>query len=401
MKISSLLPKAQTSLRRTLSMPPREAVQRAVRRLHDVTGAAEIDVPLLDSEFADSLGATAPSMRHLLTAGTPLKLGWLCTPPQIGSGGHTTFFRMVEAAESEGHTCTILLYDRHHGDPAAHEQVIRAGWPTLRAAVVSADHDWGGIDAAIASSWQTAHVLARQSNVLAKLYFVQDFEPFFYPRGSLYALAEDSYRLGLRIIALGRMVHTRLAVEVGVASDEVPFGCDRDTYRILDRDRHREGIVFYCRPGADRRGFLLARLALRRLAEIRPDITIHTYGDEPDSLAFPAISHGRLTPRELNFLYNRCRAGLALSFTNISLVAAEMAAAGVVPVVNDSPDARADFTNPFAQWALPTPAGIAQGLISAVDSRRQPMEVSASSGDGWTRTQRMTLDVIHDEVYRK
>src|SRR5689334_10120771 len=36
--------------------------------------------------------------------GQPLTVGWVCTPPSAGSGGHTTMFRMVAALEAHGHT---------------------------------------------------------------------------------------------------------------------------------------------------------------------------------------------------------------------------------------------------------------------------------------------------------
>ena len=43
----------------------------------------------------------------------------------------------------------------------------------------------------------TAYVAAHFANARRKFYLVQDFEPMFYPAGTMYALAEESYRLGL------------------------------------------------------------------------------------------------------------------------------------------------------------------------------------------------------------
>ena len=45
-------------------------------------------------------------------------------------------------------------------------------------------------------------------------------------------------------------------------------------------------------------------------------------------MPFPAVNHGRITPAELAALYNRCTAGLTLSFTNVSLVPDELLACG-------------------------------------------------------------------------
>ena len=137
----------------------------------------------------------------------PARLGWVCAPTGAGSGGHTTLFRMVEAAEKRGHTCVLFLYDAFQGDFRRHEALIRKHWPHLRAEIRDAASGISDVDAAIASSWQSAHALAaRGQSPMRRLYFVQDYEPYFYPRGSLYSLAEDTYRFGFRCITLGDMV---------------------------------------------------------------------------------------------------------------------------------------------------------------------------------------------------
>ena len=97
-------------------------------------------------------------------------------------------FRMIEGLEQAGHRCVIYLYDRFDGDPASHEAAIRSSWARVRAEVRPLDSQIRDVDACFATSWQTAHVLARRSETwpCRRLYLVQDFEPFFYPRGSEY-----------------------------------------------------------------------------------------------------------------------------------------------------------------------------------------------------------------------
>ena len=51
--------------------------------------------------------------------------------------------------------------------------------------------------AIFATSWPTAYVVRSTPTPGARFYLVQDYEPMFYPAGTLYALAEESYRLGL------------------------------------------------------------------------------------------------------------------------------------------------------------------------------------------------------------
>ena len=136
-----------------------------------------------------------------------LRIAWVTTPPDKGSGGHTTMFRMVQALEAAGHECVLALHNHYDSDLAERTQIIREGWPAIRAGVASLPDGLDGADAAIATAWQTAHALARHGTApMRRLYFVQDYEPLFYPRGSEAALAELSYRFGYRTIALGDMV---------------------------------------------------------------------------------------------------------------------------------------------------------------------------------------------------
>ncbi len=377
--------------------------QRLARYAYLRLGAGVLNEPLYDDDIADSasLALAVPEARP--DRSTPLSVGWVTLPPSAGSGGHTTLFRMVEAVEAAGHRCVLYLYDRYGGDIAAQEQVIRTWWPNLRAEVRDAADGIRGVDAAVASSWDTAHILARRgTDPMRRLYFIQDFEPYFYAHGSMYALAEDSYRFGFRTIALGEMVAGLLRREIGVDPDVTEFGCDTTVYHPLD-GHERTGVVLYARPEVPRRGYWMARLALERFHAMHPEVDIHLYGATVRGLRFPAVQHGRLSPSELNELYNTCIAGIAMSFTNISLVAEEMLAAGTIPVVNDSPNSRADLANPHVAWAPPTPQGIASALSAAVTRSDRAGAATAAAASvrrfGWTKAQADVVRIIENEVY--
>ncbi|MBP1233440.1 hypothetical protein JOE40_003084 [Arthrobacter sp. PvP102] len=273
-----------------------------------------------------------------------------------------------------------------------HRAVIRECWPELTADVQEMPAVLAGFDACVASSWDTAHVLAartpRGSN-MGSYYFVQDYEPYFYPRGSLYALAEDSYRLGFTHLALGEMVARTLRREVGIRSEVIPYGSDLSGYGLGNTGR-RSGVVFFARPGVDRRGYELGRLALVEFHRLHPEQEIHTYGSRVRGWGIPLTQHGMLSVSELNELYNRTISGLALSFTNITLVAAEMLAAGNIAVLNDHEFSRPVLTNPEAVWAAPSPASLALALSSVVtDPGRNDRSVRAAAhpGPSWAITQ--------------
>lgn len=375
----------------------RRGTRKIAQKAGDRLGWAELDCPLRPEDIADPGTVLHPTVYPARDGG--LHVGWVCTPPGAGSGGHTTLFRMVEGLERRGHSCTLFLYDVNSDDVARHEEVIRRCWPGMKAAIKSATPRIDGVDAVVASSWATAHVVAsRVAAPIRCFYFVQDYEPYFYPRGSLYTFAEQSYRLGLAVIALGDMVATRLQLESGIeAALTVPFGCDTEVYRLMDEPGPagpRRGVVFYAKRSTDRRGYLLAKLALERFHEIHPDEEIHIYGDHVEHWRIPVTNHGSLPPQELNQLYNRTKAGLVMSFTNISLAAEELLAAGCTPVLNDSILARADLPGHGAVWARPTPAGLASALSSIVESRARASSPAPQVRPGWGQTQAMVADFI-------
>ncbi len=379
----------------------RGVAKRAVWAAYLRIGAAELD-GLLDLDLiADSRRLSLPAPAQRPVRGTPLTVGWICTPPAPGSGGHTTMFRMVEGMEAAGHRCVLYLHDVYGGELVRHERVIRENWPGMRAEVRSVADGLAALDAYLASGWETAHVLAAHTDLATRrLYFIQDFEPWFYPAGSHYVLAEDTYRFGFRPIVVGPMLADLLRDRFGVEASIAEFGCDTSVYRLTNPGP-RTGVVFYAKRGSARRGFLLGALALREFHRRHPEHEIHLFGDATVRLPFPHTNHGTLRPAELSELYNRCAAGIAMSFTNLSLVPDEMLACGVVPVVGESAYAKASMDNPFVRWVSPTGSGIADALSDIVaGSAPRPAEVAASIRQTpWESAKQVTRETIEDEVY--
>lgn len=374
------------------------AALRISQRMEARLNWRDLDFPLRKNDVVDSESLSVPVIP---ARKGPLRIGWVCAAPSPGSGGHTTLFRAVKALEDRGHECTLFLYDRDSDDVSRHAAVIRRYWPELAAEVRSATPCIENMDAVVASSWATAHVVAsRERGTARKFYFIQDYEPYFYPRGDLYALAEDTYRFGFTNIALGKMVATRLKIEAGVTANYiVPFGCDTTIYRhVEDTNRPpRNGVVFYAKPNSDRRGYNLGKLALEELYKIYPEQTIHVVGGTVAGWKMPVVNHGNIGPRELNAVFNSCIAGIALSFTNISLMAEELLAAGCIPIVNDSPMARADLASPFVVWAKPTPFRIAEAVsrtLARGDSELLSVKASSSTKRGWADTQALIAEAI-------
>lgn len=399
------VPSVWEVVRRTRATGVRDVSRRVARRLAGSLAAkfdtAELDFPLLTQDIADSTRLLLEPPAATVGPARGLELAVLCTPPGPGSGGHTTLFRMVSGLEERGHRCALLLYDRHGSNLDEATAIIRRHWPRLRAEVRPVPPILEGYDGCIASSWETAHVLAtRGRTAMHRFYFIQDFEPYFYPRGSLYSLAEDTYRFGLRNIALGHMVASAIRDNVGIDSAFVPFGCDTEVYSLRNLGERR-GVVFYARQTVDRRGFLLGKLALEEFHQRHPEQPVHIYGDPVTRWDVPHTHHGKLSPDDLSVLYNSCLAGLAMSFTNISLVAEEMLACGMTPVVNDHPFARSDLPAQGVIWAQATPGALADAMSRAVEqprSSRQTIAFAGAARKGWATTQGGVAQIIEAEV---
>ena len=356
---------------RRFKKPPKLMMQLGVARLHQLLGMHELEIPIRLEDITDSTAVTSrltSAVRQ--TANATPRIAWVVVPPGAGSGGHTTLFRMIQAAQAAGFSNTLLFYQRYGSDFQRSAEIVHSGWPWLDCEIAPLGETIEGFDACVASSWPTAHVVGKRcAPGTAALYFIQDYEPYFHPRGDAYAFAEDSYRFGFRNIALGLMVHDTLVDELGIESTVVPFGGDTTAYRLLP-GADRRGVVFYAKPGNERRGYRLAVLALEQFHRLHPDEPIHTFGDRTPGLPFPVTDHGRLDPAGLSALYNQVVAGLALSFTNVSLVPEEMLSAGVIPIVNDHRFARAVLTNPLIEWVDATPTALAAALSAAVTRKR-------------------------------
>jgi hypothetical protein len=172
-------------------------------------------------------------------------------------------------------------------------------------------------------------------------------------------------------------------------------------YSLTNADGPRSGVVYYTKPGSDRRGYLLGRLALEEFHRRHPNEPIHLYGDASDDWMIPTVQHHRLHPRELNELYNATKAGLAISFTNITLVAEEMLAAGNLPIVTDVPFAKDVLPNEHVIWSLATAGSLADALSTAVArpiAGPERLSIAGSVRQGWGPTQDVVAETIESAV---
>ncbi len=285
-------------------------------------------------------------------------------PAVSHEGGPSTLFRIINYLGKKDYKNRVYFYDVYRTDHQYHESILRQYYgfdgPVFR--LLDGMQD---AHATVATSWATAYPVFNASAAGKRFYFVQDFEPLFHPVGSLSALAENTYKMGFHAITAGAWLAQKLRAEYAMQANHFEFGCDTSRYRWVAGSR-RTGVAFYARSETPRRAVELGIMALEILSNRRPGIELHLYGNKLGRLPFPFIDHGRVSPDQLNAIYNRCRAGLCLSLTNPSLVPFEMLASGCVPVVNDAEHNRIVLNNPFVRYAPLDPPSLAAHLESLV-----------------------------------
>lgn len=321
-----------------------------------------------------------------LAPGEPISVNWVMGAAGPGSGGHTTTSRIINYLQARGYENSVYLYNPYGGDQKYYEAIAR-DYYGLTCKIGDLNSGMADAHALVATSWSSAYVVFRARCKGKRFYFVQDYEPWFYPIGTNSVLAENTYRMGFHGITAGPWLAEKLSHEFGMETDYFPFGCDTTRYR-LDPSSRRSGVAFFARAGTPRRAFELGILALELFAKWRPDIELHIFGEPVGDLPFKFVNHGVVTPARLNEIYNRCFAGLSLSLTNVSLVPYEMLAAGCIPVVNDARHNRMVLDNSYIRYAPLTPHSLAAALEAVVTmpdfaevSRRAAESIASASWD--------------------
>lgn len=342
------------------------------------------------------------------TQKTNMNFHWLMPPPGKGSGGHINIFRFIQFLEDAGHSCKIYLYSSHGTSRISDIRALMGdSYP-----VVKADMEWleenremAPADGIFATSWETAYASFNSPIQAKRFYFVQDFEPYFYAVGGLYALAENTYKFGFFGITAGGWLATKLKCDYGMVTGHFNFGSDSNIYSFQNKDKRKE-ILFYARPYTERRGFEVGVMALDLFHKKHPDYTINMVGYDVSNydLPFPYKNLKTLEISELNELYNRCAAGLVLSFTNMSLLPLELLASGTIPVVNDGENNRLVSNNQYIAYSSNDPVSLANTLSNIITREGQidyAFNASNSIEDTtWDESGRKFVTIVEKETRR-
>jgi len=264
-------------------------------------------------------------------------------------GGIFTILRFANYLQSKGITNQFLLTGGSNENFI--QSKISEAFPALSKSPVIAvfpDDDWKrapATDATISTLWTTAYYALRFNKTKRKFYFIQDYEPLFYPAGSIYGQVEATYRFGyfglVNTPSLNEIYQTQYD---GIAEYFVP-NVDINLF-YPDEKKHGNStkshftVFFYGRPGHPRNAFELGAAALKILKQkMGTQLTIVSAGADWNPASYGlekvVVNLGLLTLSETAALYRTCDVGLGMMFTkHPSYLPFEFMASGCMVVSN-------------------------------------------------------------------
>jgi len=214
-------------------------------------------------------------------------------------------------------------------------------------------------DIFIATAWWSAYVIADtirwQSDIYhvssrPLIYFIQDYEPGFYPWSSRYLMADSTYRLDIPTLAV---VNTSILEDffkknqysfekVWSFEPQINDSLRKFLPQIGQRIPKRKQILIYGRPTVDRNAFELIIYAMKIWVSNQPDLkewTLISAGEKHEDvdLGYGAVLHsvGKLTLENYAAMLLETYAGISLMVSpHPSYPPLEMAAFGVQTITN-------------------------------------------------------------------
>jgi len=358
-----------------------------IAALEDYSSSAAADHALI----AYGLEKVAPEPAK--TAKKRIKIGWIVPGLIIGGGGHRNILRAAYFLEQAGHDVRLYFSDTNL-TAAELRRLVREHFYPFSGSVQRFEGFAAGEDVLMATHWSTVSLAQSVSSTVGEImYFVQDFEPAFYPMGSEYILAENTYRKGLYAITSGPWCEYLLKRDYGMEADSFRFPVDPDIYRPDASGGKARGkrIIYFAKPEMPRRCFLIGTMALREFHKLRPDYEILFFGSgsaKEHRQDYP-VSYLDVVPtlHDLAELYATSALGLVFSTTNPSLVPYEMMACGLPVVDLNRPgnEVNYDGRRDIAFLADPEPAIMARQMAELLEDQPE-LEQRARNGLDYAMT---------------
>ncbi|MEM9092925.1 MAG: glycosyltransferase [Cyanobacteria bacterium P01_F01_bin.53] len=321
---------------------------------------------------------TGKSRSGLTFDPSKLKIAFVIPDFLPGAGGHMAIFKMIYWLEFLGHSVDIWInypHKRTSAVPVKNE--ILTHFQPLKSSVRLLDRmSTINVDLIVCTDASTVWSAQRHGDAISMVYFVQDYEPFFFPHGSFYLLGEETYKFGLPCFCSSPWLKEKMT-EFGARAKSFIYPVDRNLYFPSKNKEEKDDlstdgpvkIAFYARQFTSRRAVELAVLGLHAYHEQYGGIVVHAFGQDygdDQEWPFPVVNHGVMSEKELSELYRDCDIGVAFSATNYSISTVEMLGCGLPVVELLSESTSATFSEKLLFLAPPNPTLIADTIREAI-----------------------------------
>lgn len=264
-------------------------------------------------------------------------------------------------------------------------------------------------DIVVATSWDTVAFAKRIPGY--KMYFIQDYEPYFFSFGELFLMAKKTYEQGLHMVSLGawnkEMIEKNCQPVSPVDSVEFPYESAEYPHYKRDYDSYSKKKEIVVAVYLKYYGKRLPNITQHMLKQVKEKflsdgikITLLYYGEDKSFRTEGGENLGMLTKKELLSLYRRADFGMVASMSNVSLVPYEMLATGL-PLIEFE-----DGTFPYffpEDSALLTSLDAEDLYVKLKESIKNPSllkerdknAVSCLSTLSWSKTAKQFEDILN------
>ncbi len=304
------------------------------------------------------------------------RVAWFVPALLKGSGGHRTIFQNINALIEAGYQCDVYIGDDPTVPPSKLVEQIGQFYGPSPANAFAGWEPTKEYDAVVATAFNTVKPVMK-TNCPKKLYFVQDYEPWFFSMGDLYIEAENSYKNDINVISIGKWLSAKMRKEFKLNATYFNFCADLNVYKKLDNVEKEHALCFIFQPQKPRRCDRIALKALQIVKEIDPSLKIYLYGSQKTTMNNIKVEQLGIIPIEnCNELYNKCEVGLCMSASNPSRIPFEMMAAGLPVVELYRENNLYDFPNDSCLLAEPNAEAVANAILTVLRDKKLQEKMS-------------------------
>ena len=277
--------------------------------------------------------------KQFLKAKKSYKIAFIIPGMNAFSGGETSLLRLGTYLQEFGHDVYYIPYKDLKKENL--EKNAEINLPNYKGSFLGQDALISSkFDIGICTYWASAYYLiANQKNFDYKMYFIQDFEPHFYPVGDYYYLSLNTYKMGFHMVSLGEWNKKQIEAVTSKKVDYIDFPVEISEYTLENREisiRNEIKIAIYLKTDEKRAPLFLIediKYLKKKLENMNYTVVLNTFGIDIPIKEEGINNLGKLKSQELRELYKNSHFGLVASLTNISLINYEMLMSGL-PVID-------------------------------------------------------------------